>query len=98
MRIASGDDGIVREEHDGKRSTNLAERVDNPGQQRIGSRMSNQVNDDFTVGCRLKNCAVGFEFVAEDLRIDEIAIVCQREVAECEVDRERLDILEILAA
>lgn len=98
MRIARGDNAVVGEQHDGEGPTDLAECVNDPGEQCIGPRMSNQVNDHLAVRRGLENGAVRFEFIAKHLRINEIPVVRQCEIPEGEIDGERLNVLEILAS
>jgi len=86
MGIARRNDTVVSEQYDGKRATDLAECVDDARQKRIGSRVSNQMDDDFAIGRGLKDRAIGFEFIAQHLRIDQIAVVSEREITEGEID------------
>src|SRR5574339_1024629 len=97
MRIPRGDDGIVGEQYDGEGPTDLAERVDDPGQQGVGPRMRDEVDDHLAVGGGLENGAVRFELIAKHLRIDEISVVRQSKIAEGKIDRERLNVLKIMA-
>ena len=98
MRIPGGDDAVVGEQHNGKSSSDLAERVDDPGQQGVGPRVRDQMNDHLAVRRRLENRTVGLEFIAKHLRIDKIPVVRQRKITEGKIDRERLNVLEILAS
>ena len=60
--------------------------------------MGDQMNDHLAVRGGLKDGAVGFEFMAKHLRIDEIAVMGERKIAEGKIHRERLNVFEILAA
>ena len=53
-----------------------------------------QVQDDFAVGGGLENGAFAFEFVAQDIGVDQIAVVRDRDLAAHAIDHERLRVLQ----
>ena len=81
-----------------KEAANLGERIDDPVQQRIRPRMGDEMDNDFRVGRRLKNSAIGFQFTAKHGGIDQIPIVRHGEVTEGKIDAQGLHILEACPA
>ena len=60
--------------------------------------MCHEMDDHFAVGGGLEDRAVGFEFVAHHLGVDQIAVMRKRQVAKGKIDDERLRVLEIAGA
>lgn len=82
MGIARGDNALIGHQNHWKCAANLGERIDDPVQQRIRPRMGDEMDNDFRVGRRLKNSAIGFQFTAKHGGIDQIPIVRHGEVTE----------------
>ena len=59
----------------------------------VARLLLDQVGQDLAVGGRLEQAALVFEVAAQQLRIDDIAVVRQREIARVVAEEERLDIL-----
>ena len=64
----------------------------------VARLLLDQVGQDLAVGGRLKQAALVFEVAAQQLRIDDIAVMRQREVARVVAEEERLDILHAAAS
>ena len=70
----------------------LIQRIHHTRQKRAGPGMGDQVDDHLRIGSGLKDRAVRFEFVAQHLRVDQIAVVRQRQATEVEIGEDRLDV------
>ena len=98
IRIARGDQTVIGQKRHGKRAAHLLKRVDHPVEQGIRAGMSDQMDDHLAVGGGLEDRAVGLKFVPDHLRVDQIPVVGQGQIAEGKVDHDRLGVLEIAGA
>ena len=60
----------------------------------VVERLRQKMQNDFAVGGRLENRAFAFQFVAQDVGVDEIAVVRNRHLAADAIDHERLRIFD----
>ncbi len=67
MRIAHRNQPVIRHQDQRERAAHLTQRIDDAREKRTGTGMGDQMDDDFAVGGGLKDRAVGFELVAQDL-------------------------------
>ena len=94
VRIAHADDFRLGHHHERERALDAAER----GEDVAIGRLREEVEDDLAVHRRLKNGALRFEFGAEQVRVHEVAIVPDGDLAARAVHHERLRIRDRAAA
>ena len=93
-RVAAGFDSVRKHKQQAERALQMLQDV----RERIVllgvSRLGEQMDDDFRVGCALENVAMLFVLTAEQRGIDEIAIMCNGDRAEQEFSQQRLCVTE----
>src|SRR5262249_38714445 len=98
VRVPRCNQAVVCQHDDGKGPAHLAQCIDDASEQGVSTRVGDQVDNDFAVRRRLEDRAIGFQLVTQYLGINQVSVMSEREIAEGEVDDQRLDVLEIVSS
>ncbi len=93
-RIAHADDFPLAQDHEGKGALHLAQGLDEAAVARAVGGLRHEVQDDFAVDGGLEDGALGFEFIAKDVRVDEVAVVADRHLAARAIDDDGLRVFQ----
>ena len=90
MRIADGNEPVLREHHERKRALHLRDGVDDGVLDAAGLRLRVQMQDDLRVAVRLEDRSLPDELLAQLFRVHEITVVTERNLPVRAVDEDRL--------
>ena len=91
-RIAHRDDFALAHDDERERAFDPAQRAQDAAA--VVRRLGEKVQNDFAVGRGLENGAFAFQFVAQDIGVDQVAVVRDRDLAAETIDHERLRIFQ----
>jgi hypothetical protein len=97
-RVPDRDEAPRHEENEGKRPSDLADRVDDRIDDVGHARARDQVEQHLGIGRRLKDGAFGLELGADRRGVDEVAVVGHRDRSAMVAQQERLGIGRIRVA
>ena len=92
--IAHADDFPFAQKHERKGSFNLTESLNQAAIARIVRALGHEVEDDLAIDGGFENRALGFEFIAKQVRIHEISVVTHGDLAAGTVDYDGLGVFQ----
>ena len=98
IRIANADELVLGQQHQRVAAAHLLHHGADGLDQPLAAFPRNQVQDDLGIHRRLENRAVVLHLRPERIRVDQIAVVCQRQHADLAPRHQRLRVDYILAA
>ena len=98
VRIADGDQPVLRQHHQRERALHLRHRFDDRVLDAARLRSRVEVQDHFGVAVRLEDRSLLHEIVAQLARVDDVAVVAERDLAVRAVDQDRLRVEQLALA
>ena len=99
--VAAGIDAVARHNQEGEGPFEHVQRIDNRVDARtvvVAGLLLDEVGQNLAVGGRLEEASLVLEILAQQLRVDDVAVVRQGEVARVVAEEEGLDVLRTAAA
>ena len=93
-RVAHADDFALAHQDEGKGALHLAERLDEDAVAEAVGRLGHEVEDDLAVDRGLEDGALGFQFVAQEVGVDQVAVVADGDLAARAIDDDGLGVFE----
>ena len=90
VRIADGDQPVLRQHDERKRAAHLRDRLDDGVLDRLRRRPRVEVQDDLGVAGGLEDGALAHQVVAQLPRVDQVAVVADGDLPVRAVDQDRL--------
>ena len=98
VRIADGDQAVGRQHHERERALDLRDRFDDRSLDARRLRARVEMQNHFGVAVRLEDRSLLDELVAQLARVDEVAVVTERNLPVRAVDQDRLGVRQLALA
>ena len=98
VRIADGNQPVLGQHHQGKRTLHLGDRLDDGVLDTARFRTRVEVQDDFGIAVRLEDRSLLHQIVAQLAGVHDVAVVTERDLAVRAVDQDRLGVEQLALA